>query len=219
MTRKKNESEKKTRKVEINEPEEDDRELEDLTEEQGPDQDAGQAAEEEVKDEGDDEVIEAEIVDDEEDEDEPSEDKAQEKKDEGAEDRARLIRLQADFANFKKRAEKDRQDTIKFANEKLILKLVDVVDNFDRAMAQDQTEKDSFFEGMSLIFDQLTGVLKEEGLEALDPAGQAFDPNFHDAVLSEASEAVPSGHVIETLQKGYLLKGRLIRPAMVKVAQ
>ena len=206
MTEKRNETEKLKKNVQI----EDNREEQEEVKDSDPDRENVQADPEEDREE----VVEAEIVDEEEDFE-----IREEKKDEGAADRERLLRLQADFANFKKRTEKDRQDTIKFANEKLILKLVDVVDNFHRALETEREEKDSFYEGMELIFAQLTVVLKEEGLEEIDPKGQAFDPNFHDAVLSEESETVPSGHVIETMRKGYTLKGRLIRPAMVKVAQ
>lgn len=202
MTKKRNETERLKKKVEIEDSQEEKEEMKD------PD-----PGRENPQKDPEDEVIEAEIVDEEEDQ------VVQEEKTEESADRARLIRLQADFANFKKRTEKDRQDTIKYANEKLILKLVDVVDNFHRALETEREEKDSFYEGMELIFAQLTDVLKEEGLEAIDPTGEAFDPNFHDAVLSEESEEVPSGHVIETMRKGYTLKGRLIRPAMVKVAQ
>lgn len=202
MTKKRNKTEKLKKKVEI----EDSQEEKEETKDPDPGRESPESDQE-------DEVVEAEIVDEEEDQ------VVQEEKAEESADRARLIRLQADFENFKKRTEKDRQDTIKYANEKLILKLVDVVDNFHRALETEREEKDSFYEGMELIFAQLTDVLKEEGLEAIDPTGEAFNPNFHDAVLSEESEEVPSGHVIETMRKGYTLKGRLIRPAMVKVAQ
>ncbi|WP_304263276.1 nucleotide exchange factor GrpE [Kallipyga massiliensis] len=202
MTKKRNEAEKLKKKVEIEDSQEE------KEERKNPDPDR-----ESPQKDPEDEVVEAEIVDEEEDQ------VVQEEKTEESPDRARLIRLQADFENFKRRTEKDRQDTIKYANEKLILKLVDVVDNFHRALETEREEKDSFYEGMELIFAQLTDVLEEEGLEAIDPTGEAFDPNFHDAVLSEESEEVPSGHVIETMRKGYTLKGRLIRPAMVKVAQ
>lgn len=202
MTKKRNETERLKKKVEIEDSQEEKEEMKD------PD-----LGRESPQSDPEDEVVEAEIVDEEEDQ------VVQKEKTEETADRARLIRLQADFENFKKRTEKDRQDTIKYANEKLILKLVDVVDNFHRALETERKEKDSFYEGMELIFAQLTDVLKEEGLEAIDPTGEAFDPNFHDAVLSEESEEVPSGHVIETMRKGYTLKGRLIRPAMVKVAQ
>lgn len=202
MTKKRNETEKLKKKVQIEDSQEE------KEERKNPDPDR-----ESPQKDPEDEVVEAEIVDEEEDQ------VIQEEKTEESPDRARLIRLQADFENFKRRTEKDRQDTIKYANEKLILKLVDVVDNFHRALETEREEKDSFYEGMELIFAQLTDVLEEEGLEAIDPTGEAFDPNFHDAVLSEESEEVPSGHVIETMRKGYTLKGRLIRPAMVKVAQ
>lgn len=177
----------------------------------------------EKKEKDDFETIEAELVEEAE-EDQEGKQEVAKKKEAPSEPAAisseqdRLLRLQADFANYKRRAEKDRQDTIKYANEKLLLELIEVVDNFHLAL-ESEKEEDAFYKGMTLIFSQLQKVLTDHGVEEIASDGAAFDPNFHDAVLSEPSEEVPSGHVIATMRRGYTLNGRLIRPAMVKVAQ
>lgn len=132
--------------------------------------------------------------------------------------RHQLLRLQADFQNFRKRAEKDRQDTVRYANEKLLIQLLDVADNFERALLTEK-EHDKFFEGMEMIHQQLVMVLTKNGVEEIEAEGKVFDPSFHNALMSEDSDEVESGHVIRTFQKGYLLNGKLIRPAMVAVAK
>lgn len=129
-----------------------------------------------------------------------------------------MARLQADFQNYRKRMEKERKETIQYANEALILDLLEVVDNFERALLTEK-EHDAFFNGMEMIHQQLLEVLTKNGLEEVLSDGESFDPNRHHAVLSEESDTVSAGHVIETMQKGYTLKGRVIRPAMVKVAK
>lgn len=130
----------------------------------------------------------------------------------------RYLRLQADFQNFKRRSEEEQKNTVRYANERLILQLLDVVDNFERALATEK-EHDSFFLGMEMIHSQLREILEKNGVEAILADGEAFDPNLHHAVLTEESADVDEGHVIETLQTGYKLNGKLIRPAMVKVAK
>lgn len=130
----------------------------------------------------------------------------------------RYMRLQADFQNFRRRSEQEQINTVRYANERLILQLLDVVDNFERALATEK-EHDTFFEGMEMIHAQLREILTKNGVEAVEADGEAFDPNLHHAILTEESDTVEEGHVIETLQKGYKLNGKLIRPAMVKVAK
>lgn len=130
----------------------------------------------------------------------------------------RYLRLQADFQNFKRRSEEEQKNTVRYANERLILQLLDVVDNFERALATEK-EHDSFFLGMEMIHSQLREILEKNGVEVILADGEAFDPNLHHAVLTEESADVDEGHVIETLQTGYKLNGKLIRPAMVKVAK
>ena len=129
-----------------------------------------------------------------------------------------VLRVQAEFMNYKKRVERDRAELVQFANEKLIIELIAVLDNFYRALATEK-KHDNFFEGMELIFQQLSKVLEDNGVEEFTADGEEFDPNLHHAVLMEESEEMESGKVIETLQRGYKLNGKLVRPAMVKVAK
>ena len=135
----------------------------------------------------------------------------------------RLLRTTADFENFKKRAAREREDAVKFANESLIKKLVTVLDNFDMAFAaagQHQAESaQSLQNGVAMILQQLRNVLQEAGLEEVDATGKMFDPNWHEAVSQQDSVDVPEGRVLQQLRKGYKLRDRLIRPATVVVAR
>jgi len=126
------------------------------------------------------------------------------------------LRLMADFQNYKRRVEKEREETRAYANEKIVTDLLTVLDNFDRAMEHDADE--GFKEGMQMILDQFNDVLKHAGVEEIEAQGTEFNPNVHNAVLMEDTDEVESGHVSCVLQKGYKLNGKVIRPAMVKVA-
>lgn len=130
----------------------------------------------------------------------------------------RFLRLAADFKNFKRRIDKEKSDIYAYANEKLMAELLDVIDNFDRAVSVDCTDK-AMLEGMNMILKQLKGVLEKNGLEEIRAEGEIFDPNFHHAVLMEDVDTHKSGEISEVLQKGYMLNKKVIRPAMVKVAQ
>jgi molecular chaperone GrpE len=135
----------------------------------------------------------------------------------------RLVRTTADFDNFKKRAAREKQEAIRFANEGLIEKLVPVLDNFDMALTAVQNtgtdSAQSLQAGISMIFQQLKGVLTEAGLEEINATGQKFDPNWHEAVSQQESKDVSEGQVLQQLRKGYKLRERLIRPATVIVAK
>ena len=130
---------------------------------------------------------------------------------------AKYLRLMADFHNFKRRTEKEKGDIYAFANEKIISELLNVIDNFERAL-EHGAEGDSFAEGMNMIFKQLKEVLEKAGVTEIEALGLDFDPNFHNAVMTEDSEQYDSGKVTAVLQKGYILNNRVIRPSMVKVA-
>ncbi len=135
----------------------------------------------------------------------------------------RLLRQTADLENFKKRAARERQEAIKFANESLLEKLVPVIDNFDMALAaanqpQNNTA-DSLKAGVSMIASQLKAALTESGLEEINALGTPFDPNWHEAVSQQESAEVPEGQVVQQLRKGYKLRERLLRPAMVIIAK
>lgn len=129
----------------------------------------------------------------------------------------KYLRLMADFQNYKRRTEKEKGDIYAFANEKIVSELLNVIDNFERALDAG-SDGDSFVEGMNLIFKQLQGVLEKAGVVEIEALGKDFDPNFHHAVLTEDSTEYESGKVTAVLQKGYLLNNKVIRPTMVKVA-
>src|SRR3989440_5849986 len=135
----------------------------------------------------------------------------------------RLLRTTADFENFKKRAAREKQEAIKFANEGLLEKLIPVLDNFDMAFSATQTsqaeEVQSLQTGISMIYQQLKRVLTEIGLEEVDATGKPFDPNLHEAVSQKETAEVPEGQVAQQLRKGYKFRERLLRPASVVVAK
>ncbi len=135
----------------------------------------------------------------------------------------RLLRTTADFENFKKRAAREKQDAIKFANESLLQKLIPVLDHFDMALAAAQNAQadgaQSLHAGINMIYQQLKTLLVETGLEEVDAAGQRFDPNLHEAVSQKETAEVPEGQVVEQLRKGYKFRDRLLRPASVIVAK
>ncbi len=137
---------------------------------------------------------------------------------------ARLLREAADFENFKKRATRERQEAIKFANEGLLLKLVPIVDNFEMALTAANTPStdpsvESLKKGVQMVHSLLKSTLAESGLEEIDALNQPFDPNFHEAVSQQETADVPEGHVVQQLRKGYKFRERLLRPATVVVAK
>ena len=142
----------------------------------------------------------------------------EEVKDEGKEEEGELryLRLMADFQNYKKRVEKEKRDLYSYANEKIMTDLLTVMDNFERALEHDADE--NFKEGIEMIFKQLSDVLEKDGLAEIPALGEEFDPNVHSAVMTEETEDYESGKVSGVMQKGYTLNGKVIRPAMVKVA-
>lgn len=131
----------------------------------------------------------------------------------------KYLRLLADFDNYKRRAVKDRQDAEKFRAQSLLTDLLPVLDNFDRALAVETTteESASILKGLEMVRDSLLDAVKREGLEEVKAIGEQFDPNFHQAVMQESDDSQESGAVLKELQKGYTLKGRVLRPAMVSV--
>ena len=136
----------------------------------------------------------------------------------------RLLRTSADFDNFKKRAAREKQDSIKYANESLLQKLIPVLDNFDMALAAAQTSAkgdavQSLQTGVNMIYQQLKSALTDAGLEELDATDKLFDPNVHEAVSQQETAEVPEGQVVQQLRKGYKFRDRLLRPASVVVAK
>lgn len=130
----------------------------------------------------------------------------------------RLVRLQADFDNFRKRVQREREEFFKYAAAPLCEVLLPVLDNFQLALAAKNEDPVKVVAGVEMIYRQLEEILQKEGLTPVAAVGEAFDPNRHEAVMREETEAYPDNTVIEELRRGYYLKDRLIRPAMVKVA-
>lgn len=130
-----------------------------------------------------------------------------------------LLRSQADMDNLRKRTVKEREETVKFANENLICSLLPILDDFDHAWKIPESSQDlqTFQKGISLIYQQLIKVLGESGLEKIDDVDTPFDPKNHEAITTEYHEDKPENYVTHIIRKGYRMKGRLIRPALVKV--
>lgn len=135
----------------------------------------------------------------------------------------RYVRTVADLENFKKRAARERQEGIRFANESLLQKLIPVLDNFDMALAASQSNQSNSLEslqaGITMIHQQLKKALVDAGLEEVDALGKPFDPNLHEAVSQQETNDAPEGQVVQQLRKGYKLRDRLIRPATVVVSK
>jgi molecular chaperone GrpE len=130
------------------------------------------------------------------------------------------LRTQADFENYKKRAARDKDEGIKYANRGLLERLVPIIDNFELGLsaAREESEESPIYSGMSMVLKQLTDFLTQSGLEAIDAEGKKFDPNLHEAIGHEPSDEIPEGHVIRQTRRGYRLKDRLLRPATVMVS-
>ena len=135
--------------------------------------------------------------------------------------RDRLLRTTAEFDNFRKRVDRDRREMADRAAESLLLDLLPVVDDLERALAVEATGEgaEAYRRGVELIHKQLTELLARRGVKVLDALGADFDPHLHQAVASEQADGHRDGEVVAVLRTGYLLNDRLLRPAMVKVAQ
>lgn len=133
----------------------------------------------------------------------------------------RLLRLAAEFDNYRKRTNKEFSYLVKNANEKLILQLLDTLDNFQRALDSAKTSSDyeNFHKGVELIYTHMKDVLNKEGLKEIDAIGKPFDPNFHEAVTQAVSDKYDEGMVMEEISKGYLLNDRLLRASKVVVSK
>jgi molecular chaperone GrpE len=131
----------------------------------------------------------------------------------------RLLRLQADYDNFRRRTRLEKEEIVKYASLSLVEKLLPVLDNFERALAaaQHAADLESFAKGVDMIHRQLADVLAQEGLEPIKAVGEPFNPEVHQAVMQVESEEYDDNVVVEELQKGYKLKEKVIRPSMVKV--
>lgn len=133
----------------------------------------------------------------------------------------RYYRLQADFENSRRRARLDLEASEKYKAQNLISNLLPAIDNFERALQMEATNEQakSILQGMEMIYRSILEALKTEGAEQIESVGKEFDPQLHHAVMQVEEEGVESNIVVEEFQKGYMLKDRVIRPAMVKVNQ
>ncbi|HCU87386.1 MAG TPA: nucleotide exchange factor GrpE [Verrucomicrobiales bacterium] len=131
----------------------------------------------------------------------------------------RLLRLQADFENFRKRAQREKDEARQFANQSLIEKQLPILDNFEMALAAAKDADPALRDGVQMIYDQLLGILRDSGVETIDATGEDFDPNLHEAISQQETTEAEPGTVVEQVQRGYRLHERLVRPARVVVAK
>lgn len=132
----------------------------------------------------------------------------------------RYLRAVADLENFKKRAARDKADTIKYGKEEIIKDILPFLDSLDRALEHaDASDAKTFKEGLALMQDQLLCCLKKHGVERIESAGANFDPNIHEALMQMESDQHENNQIVSEMEKGYLLNGRLIRPSRVCVCK
>ncbi len=131
----------------------------------------------------------------------------------------RLLRTTAEFDNYRKRTDRERRELAEYAATDLLTDLLPVVDDLERALAADTTDAEVYRRGVEIIRKQLLDLLERRGVTPIEALGADFDPNLHQAVTQEASDTHRDGEVIEELRRGYTMRGRLLRAAMVKVAQ
>lgn len=135
----------------------------------------------------------------------------------------KLIRKDADMVNYRKRKEEETNKMLKFCTEDIIKEILPILDNFERAITSDdsnltESEK-NYLTGFKMIYSHLNNVLEKFDVKPIDGSDKPFDPNYHNAIMLEKREGVAPGMVIEVLQKGYLLKDKVIRAAMVRVSE
>lgn len=129
----------------------------------------------------------------------------------------KMLRLRADFENYRRRSTKEQAELGDTVTQALIKDLLPIIDNFDRAMSAEQKDGDAFKKGVEMIYTQLGEILKKDGLEVIETEGKKFDPQFHQAVMRVENPDLPDDTIAQELQKGYMVKGRVIRPSMVQV--
>lgn len=134
----------------------------------------------------------------------------------------KFLRSQADFENMRKRLEKDRQEFIKYANEGILLELLNVLDDLERTinLAEDKHEDlNAFVKGVEMILAHLYDMLKQYGVKPIEAEGKVFNPHYHEALMQVENKDLPEHTIVEVLQKGYLMHERVIRTAKVKVSK
>ncbi len=134
-----------------------------------------------------------------------------------AEKDAQMLRLRADFDNFRRRSAKEREELAAVVTQGILTDMLPLLDNFERALSAEGSDLDSFRAGVSMIYKQMQEVLAKNGLEVIDTKDKKFDPNFHQAVMRVQDPEKEDDTIEQELQKGYMVKGRVIRPSMVQV--
>ena len=129
----------------------------------------------------------------------------------------KALRLQADFENFRRRTSKEKDELAAVVTQGVMKDMLPLLDNFERVMAAETTDMETFQKGVEMIFTQFQEVLKKNGLEHIETEGKKFDPNFHQAVMRVQNDELEDDDIAQELQKGYMVKGRVIRPSMVQV--
>ncbi|MDE6659324.1 MAG: nucleotide exchange factor GrpE [Eubacterium sp.] len=135
-----------------------------------------------------------------------------------ADTKDQLLRITAEYANFRKRSEKEKQDAYAFAKSETIKELLPVIDNLERALASESEDYESLKKGVELTFNNLVNTLGKLGVEIFGTPGDEFDPNLHNAVMHIEDENYKNGEIVDVFQKGYKINDKIIRPAMVKSA-
>ncbi len=186
--------------------------MRDTDREKGPPEDAGEGAGEviaEPEEPGEREGLEEQ------------EDFAEREEDELAQVKSRLAYLAAEFDNYRKRVAREKESIVSYGNERILLAILPFLDNLERAISQSVAAgtAEALLSGVRMTYDQLLGELGKFGLEQISAVGEIFDPNRHEAIARVAWEGKPEGTVMAESRKGYLLNGRLLRPAQVTVAQ
>lgn len=136
-----------------------------------------------------------------------------------AQEKEKSMRIQAEMMNFRKRKEDEVNNMRKYANEDVLKKLISIVDNFERAFTLENEDNKEFLKGFYMIYTNILEIFSENGVVEIECLNAPFDPNFHQAVLTEKQDGVEAGIVIQVLQKGYMYKDKVLRATMVKVSE
>ncbi len=135
-----------------------------------------------------------------------------------ADTKEQLLRITAEYANFRKRSEKEKSETFSFATAKTVGELLPVIDNLERALSNEQEDYEGLKKGVQMTYDGLMATLEKLGVTAYGESGEQFDPNFHNAVMHIEDEELEANVITDVFQKGYKINDKVVRPAMVKTA-
>lgn len=135
-----------------------------------------------------------------------------------ADTKEQLLRITAEYANFRKRSEKEKSETFSFATAKTVGELLPVIDNLERALSNEQEDYEGLKKGVQMTYDGLMATLEKLGVTAYGKSGEQFDPNFHNAVMHIEDEELETNVITDVFQKGYKINDKVVRPAMVKTA-